>query len=223
MYICTVECQQLKTTPGFWLPQSYSLVKGFHNLTIAVVLSTVVCFDSVLNIYSFVAGYKSNDTNVVISVCSKWKYGTHVTTGSNVSIIRTLYHNSFVGSSMVRTLLLALLLLSPTALLSATAKTERCPDPACCRPSRGPTSCAIDLYPCWAKCSRNCPCGAVYCSIVERYWPVCQVGEPLGDWDACVIRDQLCDEFLAQFDPCNDPCCWDIDLLNLVCGPACNE
>lgn len=198
MHIYTVECQQLKTPPGFWLPHSYSLVKGFRNLAIAVVLSTVACFNECfehLFIRSWLCGYYHN-------------------------IVPQFFHR---GSSMVRTLLLALLLLSPTTLLSATAKADRCPDPACCRPSRGPTSCTIDLYPCWAKCSRNCPCGAVYCSIVERYWPVCQVGEPLSDLDACAIRDQACDDFLVQFDPCNDPCCWDIDLLNLVCDPACNE
>ena len=120
-------------------------------------------------------------------------------------------------------LILSLIVVSHLALLCATAKSDECPDPACCRPSRGASSCTIGIEPCWSKCTRVCPCGtAVHCGTTERYWPVCYLGDPLREEQACYTRDQACDNFLATYPSCSDPCCWDPDLLNEVCGSVCD-
>lgn len=134
------------------------------------------------------------------------------------------FFHSLLESFMIRALLVTLLLLFQTVVLfSATAKVEECPDPNCCVGTRGLLSCYMDIEPCWKKCSRVCPCGtAVYCSMIERYWPICQIGEPGPGREACYQKDVTCDEFMSAFDACNDPCCWDPDLQNVVCDPVCN-
>src|SRR5690606_19578599 len=105
-------------------------------------------------------------------------------------------------------LILILSVVMPAALRCATAKAQDCPDAACCLPSSGPSSCSIEKRPCWSNCSRPCPCGIpAPCGRTERYWPVCDVGEPSSIATACYIQDTECTDFLAQYNSCWDPCC----------------
>lgn len=124
---------------------------------------------------------------------------------------------------MIKSLLFSVLVFFQAVILfSATAKVEDCPDPNCCSGRGDRPTCYRTVDPCLERCPRVCPCGfPAYCNTIERFWPVCKIGEPEGMEEGCYQRDMSCDQFLAAIDECADPCCWDPDLLWLVCGSVC--
>lgn len=109
-----------------------------------------------------------------------------------------------------------------SSAFAATLNSDQCPDPACCKPSRGPSSCSMSDEPCWSNCQKTCPCGSrITCGQITRYGVFCVIGEANAGEISCYNHDMSCDEFLRINDPCNDPQCWDTDLQNTMCNSAC--
>ncbi len=123
---------------------------------------------------------------------------------------------------MPKLFLVCILTFLPVSVVAATLNSNQCPDPICCRPSRGLSACYVAVEPCVQTCQRSCPCGiAVQCGFVKRDGAVCLVGEPLYEELPCYTRDISCDEFQSVFNACNDPCCWDPDLESTMCSDVC--
>jgi hypothetical protein len=130
---------------------------------------------------------------------------------------------SETGGFMIQMLFLCCIFITLSSLtFGATINSNDCPDPACCKPSRGPSSCSLSSDACWSSCQKTCPCGArVTCGRVSRQGIFCIIGEANAGETPCYNHDMSCDEFLRINDPCNDPPCWDTDLQNAMCGSAC--
>lgn len=124
---------------------------------------------------------------------------------------------------MLRILSICSVLIAMSAsAFAATLNSKDCPDPICCRPSRGPSACYVGEDPCSATCRKTCPCGIqITCAHTSRLWISCMAGEPNAGETPCYTRDQPCDDFLAANDPCMDPHCWDIELVGGLCDDVC--
>src|SRR5690349_2121889 len=101
---------------------------------------------------------------------------------------------------------------------AASLSSWKCPDPKCCLPSPGPSSCHALEEPCITSCTHTCPDGKQRTCASRGQWMVfCELGVALQEEIPCYILSD-CEGFLNRYDPCLDIGCTDPEALRDLCN-----